>query len=266
MGEAFIKICRKMLKWEWYNNVNTRILFFHCLLKANWEAGSWHGIDYKAGEFITSLPNLATGCGLSIQQTRTALNNLQSTGELTVKSFSQGRIISVNNWNKYQSVTDDATGNQQAINRQPNRQSTGNLTSVKEYKNIKNKELKNNKYMCAFETFWKCYPRKAEKQKAYKCYQTRLKEGYTEEQLQIACKNYAAKCEKDRTEEKYIKHGATFLGPDKPFEDYMKRENSNGRIETDVTADEEQRNRELDEAIRRLESGEADHDDDGMWD
>lgn len=133
-----------MLNWEWYGNVNTRIMFFHCLLKANWEPGSWHGIDYNAGEFITSLPNLATGCGLTIQQTRTALSNLQSTGEITVKSSSQGRIITVNNWSKYQTVTGNITGNQQAINRQPNRQSTGNLTPDKEYKNIKNKDIKNN--------------------------------------------------------------------------------------------------------------------------
>ena len=145
MAEAFIKICRKMLRWEWYSNVNTRILFFHCLLKANWEPGSWHGIDYEAGEFITSLPNLATGCGLSIQQTRTALSNLQSTGEITVKSFSKGRIIAINNWSKYQSVTDKITENQQEDNRQPNSQSTDNLTSVKEYKNIKNKESNNKK-------------------------------------------------------------------------------------------------------------------------
>ena len=262
MGEAFIKICRKMLKWEWYDNVNTRILFFHCLLRANWEAGSWHGIDYKPGEFVTSLPNLATGCGLTIQQTRTALSNLQSTGELTVKAFSQGRIITINNWNKYQSVTDDATGNQQAINRQPNRQSTGNLTPVKEYKNIKNKELKNNnKYMGDFETFWKIYPRKKEKEAAYKCYRARLKEGYTEEQLLSACKAYAAECEKNRTDEKYIKHGATFLGANKPFNDYLKGENEIGRVTENIDEEEERR---YEEAIRRFESGE---DDDGsIWD
>ena len=147
MAEAFIKICRKMLKWEWYGNVNTRILFFHCLLKANWEPGTWHGINYDAGEFITSLPNLATGSGLTIQQTRTALSNLQSTGEITVKSFSQGRIITINNWAKYQAATDKTTGFQQAINTQPNRQSTDNLTPVKEYKNIKNKDIKNNRFV-----------------------------------------------------------------------------------------------------------------------
>ena len=147
MAEAFIKICRKMLNWEWYGNVNTRVLFFHCLLRANWEPGSWHGIDYNAGEFITSLPNLATGSGLTIQQTRTALSNLQSTGEITVKSFSQGRIITINNWSKYQAVTDKTTGNQQESNRQPNRQSTDNLTPDKEYKNIKNKDIKNNRFV-----------------------------------------------------------------------------------------------------------------------
>ena len=47
---------------------------------------------------------------------------------------------------------------------------------------------------------------------------------------------------------------------------WERRDNADGRMGTEIAADEERRNRELDEAIRRVESGEADHDDDGMWD
>jgi hypothetical protein len=232
-----------MLKWEWYTNVNTRILFFHCLLNANWESGSWHGIDYEPGDFITSLPNLATGCGLTIQQTRTALSNLQSTGEITVKSFSQGRIITINNWTKYQAVTDKITENQQASNRQPNRQSTGNLTSDKEYKEYKNKEYKNNNIK-------RFVPPTVEEVRAY-CQERknginaqRFIDFYTAKGWMLGKNHMKDWKAAVRTWEGREKNGTISAGNNTANEDY--------------TA--------IDETIRRIESGEADHDDDGLWD
>lgn len=102
MSEPYIKLYKKMRSWEWYDDINTFRLFLHCLLRAEWKPGSWHGIKYEAGQFITSLPNLAKETGLSLQQVRTALDHLKSTGEVT--DFRQGnaRIITVVKWNEYQ--------------------------------------------------------------------------------------------------------------------------------------------------------------------
>ena len=129
----------------------------------------------------------------------------------------------------------------------------------------KNSIDKNNKYTCAFSEFWENYPRKKEKSKAYKCYKARLNDGYSEDELLAACINYAAECEKNKTEERYIKLGATFLGINEPFADYLKGENC-GQGNTSNTREREERERGIDEVIRRIESGEADHDDDGLWD
>lgn len=114
------------MQWEWYTNANTKSLFIHCLLRANWKPGTWQGIHYEAGDFITSLPSLADETGLSIQQVRTALKHLISTGEITScstdkvtgKKLTKNRIITVNNWNEYQQ-------NNSQNNRQNNRDSTG---------------------------------------------------------------------------------------------------------------------------------------------
>ena len=89
----YIKLNRKMLNWEWYSDPCTRDVFVHCLLKANWKDGKWHGYDYKRGQFITSLPTLASELGFSIQNIRTAIKNLKSTGELTDWHDSKIRII-----------------------------------------------------------------------------------------------------------------------------------------------------------------------------
>ena len=80
----FVKIFRKMINWEWYTDVNTKTLFLHCLLKANWKPGSWKGQKYERGQFITSLPSLAKETGLSVQEVRTAISHLKETYEINV--------------------------------------------------------------------------------------------------------------------------------------------------------------------------------------
>ena len=142
MGEAFIKIHKKMMQWEWYDDLKTFKLFMHCLLRAEYKPGSWHGISYDTGQFITSLQNLADETHLSIQEVRTALNHLISTGELTSTQQGKARIITVVKWNEYQG--DNRESNKKATRKQQDANKM--LTPCKEYKEDKEgKELKNNK-------------------------------------------------------------------------------------------------------------------------
>lgn len=89
-------------------------------------------------------------------------------------------------------------------------------------------EAKSNKaignYTPDFEELWQEYPRKVDKAQAYKKYKARLEDGYSHEQLLAAVRNYAAQCRRDRTEDKYIKHGKTFLGESTPFLDYLPKD------------------------------------------
>ena len=99
------------------------------------------GETIPRGSFVTSLDSLAKELGLSVQEIRTALKHLISTGELTSKSTNKYRIITVVNYEMYQQVNKQPnsplTGNQQATNKQ--------LTTIEEYIEYKtNKEYKNN--------------------------------------------------------------------------------------------------------------------------
>lgn len=94
-----------------------------------------------------------------------------------------------------------------------------------------------NDYSADFEEFWAIYPRKADKAQAYKKYKARLEDGFSHEQLCLAAKNYAEQCKRDRTEDKYIKHGKTFLGESTPFLDYLPK--NAPRISTEVENDDE---------------------------
>lgn len=99
---GYIKLHKKMLSWEWYDDVNTCRLFIHCLLKVNWKSGSWHGIPYEPGQFITSLATLAKETSLTVKQVRVALEHLKRTGEVADLRQSNYRIITVLKWDEYQ--------------------------------------------------------------------------------------------------------------------------------------------------------------------
>lgn len=78
-----------------------------------------------------------------------------------------------------------------------------------------------SKYSKDFEDFWAVYPRKIGKGEAYKKYQARRKDGFSETELLTAAKNYAAECKKRKTEPEYIKHAKTFLSENTPFVDFL---------------------------------------------
>jgi len=100
----WLKLHRKMLEWEWYDHTNTKVVFIHCLLKANFEKKRWRGIEINAGEFITSLETMASETGLTIKQVRTALDNLEMTKDIDRARSEKGlyTMISVVSWDKYQ--------------------------------------------------------------------------------------------------------------------------------------------------------------------
>lgn len=213
-----IKVDRKILEWEWYLKPNTCHLFIHMLLKANWKDGKFQGIEIPRGSFATSYQRLANETGLSVRNVRTALDQLKSTGEVTVRRHSKFSVITIKNYCLYQS-TDTVPDNHATSNRQT---SDSQVTTIEEKKEVK-KGRSNNIYTPPFERIWKAYPRKKEKTEAYKAYKARLSDGFSEDELEQAVKNYAAECKKNKTEDKYIKHGATFFGPSTPFLDYLKR-------------------------------------------
>jgi hypothetical protein len=100
----WLKLHRKMLEWEWYDHTNTKVVFIHCLLKANFEKKRWRGIEINAGEFITSLETMASETGLTIKQVRTALDNLEMTKDIDRARSEKGlyTMISIVSWDKYQ--------------------------------------------------------------------------------------------------------------------------------------------------------------------
>lgn len=100
--EGWIKLHRKILEWEWYNDNNTKIVFLHLLLTANHKEKNWQGITIKRGQKLTSIQHLAEETNLTIQQIRTVLNKLKSTNEITINTTNKNTLITIEKYNDYQ--------------------------------------------------------------------------------------------------------------------------------------------------------------------
>lgn len=144
---GFILIHRRIMNWEWYKNPATMMLFVHLLLTANYTDGRFEGEVIKRGQLVTSLRSLSTSTGLTIQQTRTALEHLQSTGEITSRTGNRNRVITISKYDDYQLPTSPLTNEQQAINKPAtneqqtdNKQTTSNQQQYNKY-NKSNKEI-----------------------------------------------------------------------------------------------------------------------------
>lgn len=139
IDNGFITLHRKIMQWEWYTDNNTRGLFIHLLLIANHKETKWRGEVIRRGQVLTGLDSLSKSTGLSIQEIRTSLSKLKSTGEITNKSTNKYRVITINNYNSYQSVSDNKQqANQQTTQQSSNKQSTA-------YNNDNNDNKFNNK-------------------------------------------------------------------------------------------------------------------------
>jgi len=156
MQSGFIKIYRKISHWEWYDDKNTFFIFFHILISANYKPKLWHGIEIKRGQLVTSIAELAKSTSTSIQQTRSSINKLKATNDITITSTNKFTVITLTNYELYNGH--DFENNKQITNEITNQQQTNNkqnstkITTTKEAKEV-NKEKKEREEIY-FLDFW----------------------------------------------------------------------------------------------------------------
>mgnify|MGYP001588649503 CR=1 FL=1 len=201
MNNGWIKLHRQFLEWEWYSDIPCKVLFLHLLITANHESKKWQGVIIERGDVVTGRIKLAEETRLTQRQVRTALTKLKSTNELTIKTTSQFSIITICNYDKYQSIATSGTTSNQSNERPASDQRT---TTTKELKNERTKEYI---YTDDFLRNWEQYPNKANKLKAAQAFQKISISVYPliSAALPLHVQSWAGK------ETKYIPHLATWL-------------------------------------------------------
>ena len=157
LENGFVKIYRSLLKWEWYDDINTKVVFLHLLLTVSIEDSKWHGITVKRGSRVSSYAILAKETKLSIDMVRTAIKHLESTGEITRYKYPKYTVFTVNNYDKFQNVPsilqDDSQGNPNVIPK-----SSQQYKKVKEDKEEK-EDITVNQVVDLYHEICKSYPR-----------------------------------------------------------------------------------------------------------
>lgn len=150
MDRGWIKIHRSLVKHPiWLHSTPEQCkILITLLMMANYYPNSWDWggkqFEVKEGQFVTSFRNLAKECGdgISLQNVRTALKRFEKLGFLTHESTHHGLLITIENWGLYQGCDEEPnTQSNTGLTHTQHTPNTG-LTPNKEYKNIRNKELK----------------------------------------------------------------------------------------------------------------------------
>lgn len=145
----YIKINRSILEWEWYKDQNTKDLFLHMLIKANWKEGKFQGTTVPRGSFVSSISKLSTEISLSERQIRTAISHLKMTGEVTSRTTNKFTVFTVLNYDLYQ-TNDKQNDNQPTSERQADDKQTTTIEEGKKEKKEIREEGKKEKTNTVF--------------------------------------------------------------------------------------------------------------------
>lgn len=170
-------------------------------------------ITIHRSQYMTSIRKLANRWKWSPTKVTHFLELLEQDNMIIRQSDSKKTLITIINYDIYQGDDEEEKTLEEQLK---DAEKTVKSTNKNE-KNDKEEDI----YITRFEETYKIYPRKGDKKRAYSCYQARLKEGYSEDELFAATKNYADYCRRENREQKYIKLATTFFGVNTPFVDYL---------------------------------------------
>jgi biotin operon repressor len=98
----YIKLCDKIVDWEWFTDGNMLKVWLYLLVKAQYADGKYRGVEVKRGELLTGRKLIASETRLSEQQVRTCINRLKSSGQITIESTNQYSLITIVKYDDYQ--------------------------------------------------------------------------------------------------------------------------------------------------------------------
>lgn len=238
---GWIKLHRKITEWEWYSDLQCRVLFLHLLVTVENEPKTYRGKSIPKGSRVAGRLMLSEETGLSQQELRTAMKKLSSTGDIEIEATSKFSIITVCNYSEYQKRNDDeqpAKINQQndtkstskstkcynitsdcndeekqdaknSINQHSNHKSTSTPTTSKE---VRSKEV-NTLVKERFDLFWEKYPRKVAKKIAFKAWEKQKCHNGKFEDVMIGVEAYRVACE--GKEQQFIAHPASWINAER---------------------------------------------------
>lgn len=137
---GWIKLYRKLIENPIFQKPDLLQLFIYCLIKANHKPGKAflgaNEIDINRGQFVTGRFELSSALKQKDITTYKRLNKLKSLGLLELKSNNKNTLVTIVNYELYQSEEENITTKEQQSN---------NKVTTKEQQSNTNKNNKNEK-------------------------------------------------------------------------------------------------------------------------
>jgi len=134
----WIKLNRKMTEWGWYSDSRMVHLFIHLLMKAKYQDTEYRGTPIKRGQLPTGRKVLSAQTNIPESAIFRCLKRLEKSGEITMQANSKWTLITICNYDTYQSV--EFSNEQQTNNKRTANEQQTNTTE--EGKKVRNKEIK----------------------------------------------------------------------------------------------------------------------------
>ena len=166
MNEGYIKAYRKTVESRVFKNEGLFKTWMWCLWKAShteqWvtikTGRGFTEVHLIPGQFIFGRKKAAKELNMKEPTVQKRMLKLKNMGNIIIESITHYSIVTIVNWVFYQ-------GDNEKVSAKISTKYQPSIT----YKNDKNE--KNNIYSQNFHTFWKAYPNKVAKKKAYEAWQ-----------------------------------------------------------------------------------------------
>ena len=143
LRNGYIKLYRSLMDWEWFSDPYTTYLFIYLILTVSIEDSTWHGIEIKRGQRVSSIAVLARETNVSEKKVRTAILRLERAGSVARSKYPKFTVFTVLNYDKFQ----QGAGKTEAKGQGKGRVGAGKGQEYKKIKKIKeDKEVKENAY------------------------------------------------------------------------------------------------------------------------
>lgn len=152
-NKGFTQINNDIVNWEWYTEINTKVLFLHLLIKVNFEKKDWRGITIERGQTVTSIENLANETGLTVSKVKTAISHLLKTNYIKTDATNKYTLLTLLNYDvlTFKELKGNKQNSKQIANKTQSKQkeiaTTKETKETKETKdiNMRESEIENEK-------------------------------------------------------------------------------------------------------------------------
>ena len=101
--QGYVKLHRTVFAWEWLKDANVYKFFTLLCAAANYKEGRFQGRTIKPGQLVTSVRKLSILFEMNERTVMRCMKCLEETGEITVERNANYTLITVNNYDKFQS-------------------------------------------------------------------------------------------------------------------------------------------------------------------